>query len=523
MVPLAIAVAVLVGCPSPTDAFSPEELPELPAPVAAAPVVRGASVEPRRLRIALSGELRGELEPCGCPTLPYGGFVRRERLLGELSVAGQPLLQLDAGETLLQGLAARRDEAPELRSDLLGDLMSSIGVHAMTPGPTDLLALGVDGLRRFDARTTFPLLSATWSLPDGQALFPPSAVVEVDGLRVAVVGLSAPPAAAETRDLVITQDAVEAAQAAVDELPPSDLVVALSNLSEADADRVAEEVSGLALVLTTRSGRHDPPRRGSGSLVVEVPSRGRYLTLLSVQSGAPSGWPAEESDHELLARSWQLAEQLDVLGSKPDARPEVVAALTSEQLEVEAALSAAADGRTLVWVEDRPLGARLDGDSVSGPLIEAYKGESLERAAEVVEAATSHDGPRYASSAACTSCHSQQMARWTFTAHARAYRSLQRRDADENPECLTCHTTGFGEAGGFAKLDRFNLSRFQGVQCEACHGMLAGHPGSTDVMPEPVTPATCERCHDEANSPNFDFVSYLPRAHCTPVEKPLVE
>ena len=519
MVPFAIAAAWLVACTGEPAGVEPVELPDLPAPLSERPTKRGPVEVPRQLRIALTGEVRGELEPCGCPTLPYGGFVRRERLLDELSVAARPLFQLDAGETLLKGLSARREEPPQARAELIAQLMDIVGVQAMAPGPSDLLALGVEGLLRFDWDTGFPLVSATWRRPGGERLFRAWTTVEAGGLSLGVVGLSGTPTARETRDLVAVEDPVIAARAAVAELPDVDLVVALSNLEESDAERVASEVEGLALVLTTRDGRHDPPRTTPRAPVVEVPSRGRYVTLVSVHAGAPAGWAAEEAETALLERSWQLAEQLSALGSRPDAREDVVAALTAEQLDVEAALEAAGAGRNLMLVEDLPLGARLDGDAASVPLLEDYKQERLVWAEEVVEESEREEGPRYASSAACTSCHSQQVARWAFTAHARALRSLQRRDAEENPECLGCHTTGFAEPGGFAELDKFHLARFGGVQCEACHGQLAGHPEDDGVKPQAVTPATCERCHDEANSPNFDFLSYLPRAHCTPVEK----
>ena len=38
----------------------------------------------KHFTISLVGEVRGELEPCGCPTLPYGGFPRRAKALKEI-------------------------------------------------------------------------------------------------------------------------------------------------------------------------------------------------------------------------------------------------------------------------------------------------------------------------------------------------------------------------------------------------------------------------------------------------------
>ena len=66
------------------------------------------------------------------------------------------------------------------------------------------------------------------------------------------------------------------------------------------------------------------------------------------------------------------------------------------------------------------------------------------------------------------------------------------------------------------ELSKFNLSRLGSVQCEACHGPLKGHPEDANVMVSPVTETTCTRCHDEANSPDFDLESYWRKAACTP-------
>ena len=53
--------------------------------------------------ITLVGEVRGEIEPCGCPTLAYGGFARRAQFMETLPDR-LPTFQLDAGELLLKGI-----------------------------------------------------------------------------------------------------------------------------------------------------------------------------------------------------------------------------------------------------------------------------------------------------------------------------------------------------------------------------------------------------------------------------------
>ena len=125
-------------------------------------------------------------------------------------------------------------------------------------------------------------------------------------------------------------------------------------------------------------------------------------------------------------------------------------------------------------------------------------------------------GPRYTGAAACGQCHKgermgHQYSLWRMSPHARAWavlatprgsetaarRKLQ-GDPVRRPECLKCHSTGYGAA----HLPASTLD--EGVGCEACHG-----PGS-DYMAEavmrdpraakaaglnPVPREACARCH----------------------------
>ena len=113
----------------------------------------------------------------------------------------------------------------------------------------------------------------------------------------------------------------------------------------------------------------------------------------------------------------------------------------------------------------------------------------------------------------CIDCHAPLLASWARSPHAQAWLHLRERGETRNPDCLPCHTTGFGQVGGFVDpaADRTLLN----VQCEACHGPMelhalkAAHPGVRPPAGSPVTSKTCEGCHDKANSPNFDCRSYL--------------
>ena len=47
--------------------------------------------------------------------------------------------------------------------------------------------------------------------------------------------------------------------------------------------------------------------------------------------------------------------------------------------------------------------------------------------------------------------------------------------AKQDPECVACHTTAFGQPGGFGQPTAEALWTWKGVQCEACHGPMKAH------------------------------------------------
>ncbi len=468
-------------------------LPELPRAPIAHESARGEARPARELTLSFVGEVRGELEPCGCPTLPYGGFERRIRLVERLRAKGTHL-HFDTGELLLKGFSTQRDDRAGARAELLLELSRQAGLDAWAPGPTDLLALGTAGLEGLP----IPAISATWSAGE-VPLLPATRIIEKDGLRVGVIGLSA---AAEG---VRSMDAAEAAQLARASLPTDlDLVVGLSNLASGDADRVAAS-GAVSLLLSTRGDELEPERQRAGAApVIEVPARGRYLRLVDLRLGTTAEGPMLGAPDDAAWRERDARRDREIRRDDP---PRLAEALE----EIEAEFEQLGSGRNLFRTRTIPLASDLDGESAGSELIEAHKSKVLALAAEAA-AAPSPTG--FASSGGCAGCHSAEFARWTFSDHARGWESLVTQKQTENAECVPCHTTGFGEPGGLGELTTANIRKYKAVQCEACHGPLAGHPEDDTISARSVTEETCVSCHDEANSPSFSFQPYLLQATC---------
>ena len=93
--------------------------------------------------------------------------------------------------------------------------------------------------------------------------------------------------------------------------------------------------------------------------------------------------------------------------------------------------------------------------------------------AELPDPATAADGkPTYVGTNQCFTCHRPQTDTWSETKHAHALSTIPKKYQND-PGCLKCHATGFGQASGYVAGTEKDLSM---VGCEACHG-----PGSLHI------------------------------------------
>ena len=122
----------------------------------------------------------------------------------------------------------------------------------------------------------------------------------------------------------------------------------------------------------------------------------------------------------------------------------------------------------------------------------------------------------------CKTCHKKQHKIWATASHAKAL-SVLSADEQKNPECLQCHTTGYGQPAATGAI-------LENVQCEACHGPgslyksakimskskfkkdpEAAHAKAVEAGLIIPTEETCKTCHNE-KSPSFkgfDFKASL--------------
>ena len=112
------------------------------------------------------------------------------------------------------------------------------------------------------------------------------------------------------------------------------------------------------------------------------------------------------------------------------------------------------------------------------------------------------DEAEYVGSKKCKLCHLKETKTWKATKHANNFEVLEGEERS-NPDCVKCHTTGYGKPGGFvSEEDTPNLTS---TGCEACHGAGSEHAAAAkkagsskdwDKMIDKTPKNACISCHN---------------------------
>ena len=315
-----------------------------------------------------------------------------------------------------------------------------------------------------------------------------------------MIGLSAKPTDPNWQ-VVTTLSAIEALDRVLPTIPSTvDLIAVLGSMDDEEITPLLDVYTDIQLFLTTEGANYDEPHINTGTPVIEAPKQGRFVQMVHIRHNANERVQPISGLTDSEWRQWL---------SLKDNAPEH---------PLHAKVNTIGSGEILIHTELIPLSATFDnptGDVQAK--ISDFAVQRIEQSQKVAEQPPTKTEPGYAASGRCAQCHSAEMAKWSFSNHARAWESLlshPTKGSTSNPECIGCHSTGFGEVGGFGEPSVQNIRKFKAVQCEACHGPMKGHPQDKSIESIPISEATCLGCHDEANSPDFEYTDYLHRSTC---------
>gem|GEM_PF-721629 len=582
--PLLALFAVLVwgvGCPSENADQPSVDVPTVPLPP---PLVgAGGSSKPRAvdadpgqwslssdaeagehapwLRLLYGQDLRGEIEACGCPGAPTGGFARRATVLAQARAVLSGLHVVEGPNALsrgLTGLELHKDQ-DRARARLIIEILGSLGSEALFPGQSDFSILPPAELAASARDHGLPVVVSNLEpsvMPSGWSR---SLVWEIEGRRVMVLGLLGNPRTdvqTRTSPVIAPQLAVSQVRA---EAGTVDVVVAFTSATERERRRWEQGGALDVDILLVPFEKEDevPERWREQRYELTADPLGRGLRRLDLVLSGQNPGVRRQPDAEMAPRKLALqeetwlrlarrrAELATVVERGEDPRvmvrgydDMVRADPETDPHAVQQGLANIAHERNRTLVRAQPnttarhvavggvlvLPADVPRDPAVVSMIDGFQAKWLAAITREVAAAQAdgvQDGRLYAGVDVCVGCHPAEYGQWGRTAHTGAYKTLREHAEHRNPDCLTCHSTGFGEPGGFA--DPSAARGLLNVQCEACHGPMAQHAregasggGLAPSRGVTVTERTCEGCHDPVNSPEFDYAEYLPRvAHGT--------
>ncbi len=421
--------------------------------------------------VLLSGRDAALLEQGGCNPRQTGGLEPRAQLAAQLRARGLPTLLVDLGDTFPgPGPGAAETAQVVMRA------MDRMGYDALVLCGNELSAVSAATLEAMAREVKFSLLGANLERTDGApAAWKPWIKRQLGGLSVGVIGL------------------------VPDALP----------LDASQPYRIRSQAETLRTLL--------PEVRRQVDKVMVVAAD---ITRLR---------PGQFRDVDL----WCSVDPRMMYQYVGPGRPLLYLANGEDFLSTFVLRYPRPPGRLIVVPKAYPLSAQKYPDAGMRALVTTlYHDLSARGLAPRPEGALEEQpqemqrGAGYVGSASCAPCHADPYAQWKKTPHARTSITLASREREFWPECLTCHSTGYGAASGYAPASaRRELAE---VGCETCHGPGAAHTAAprrdnirNDVSP--VTTEVCESCHDPKHDPSFSqdvLERFADVIHETDVQRP---
>jgi hypothetical protein len=361
--------------------------------------------------------------------------------------------------------------------------LNAMGYSAACVSPCDF-RLGKACLLEAKQTAKFPLLACNIvDAATGKPMFEGSTVVPAGEMKVGVIGVS-------TRD-----DLSQFKPGGVWENSPF-IQAELEGLKFLDPnDSVKREIArlprGLSLIVVLSA----LSAQDNVALAKANPEIDLILTLSSIEELVkPPNWDELPREQRRLPRQYVVGSTYIMCGS------ETVVGQLLPNLQV-----ALADGKvTSASVNVSRLTASIASDPEMRAMLGDYyagivKQMDLPPGEKRMAWASPENNPKakYVGAEACRRCHDIEYQQWhDRTRHAHAWQNLQQRVWYFWPQCVSCHTTGYGYDSGF-KVKDLTLS-LRNVQCESCHGPASLHiadPSKQANIRAKPTRKHCDECH----------------------------
>jgi len=437
------------------------------------------------------GDLRGNIEPCGCdPASDLGGLRRIASLLRTERIKRPELWVFDLGNDLA-GVGAE----DQLVNDLIAKSRLAFGPTATLVNITELAASKAFPGRAVTGVTVLSNLRSNAPWPEG------------------------------VRPYVRTGSAIVLGYTYRSDLEDKGVERVGEALFKRWEEILLEKGKGLTRILLFSGGDEDLERIANQKLfdlvissntapIGQVPTQIEKTEPNRLQRLVSDGLEVHmvPLGGQGVLRGSQLCEEgnvqsvVDPLRSGKDSS---TASPPGGSLTSVPAIACAPAGFVTWLGPEWDAGAPLEGEFEEYKKLVAlrFRDRSNERRAALMHSP-------YVGSDSCQSCHKAAFKGWKKSAHAHALNTLKVKGKNEDPTCVSCHVTGFREVGGFvSELDSLHLAN---VGCENCHGPRREHAGNPKASKDPKgnaarARAVCSSCHLPPHSTKFAFDIYWKR------------
>jgi hypothetical protein len=423
------------------------------------------------LALLLSAQQHGYLQPCGCSSPQFGGLTRRYNFLQLLQLAGWPVVAADLGDIPPRsGLQAMLKYTTSMKA------LDRMGYAAVTIGEYEILMPLWEALGNYALNYPSPRVLAA-NLSNKEREYPEQVdswkVVESKGrLKVGIIASVGPSVVQKVKNAKVGFDAgPKVLPKMVREIGAKkpDFLVLLYQGSVREAKACAKAIPNFHVILCLSEAEEPPgmPDQVGNTMIINVGHKGRYVGVVGAYRTGKAQ-KAYELHYQLVA----LGEEFDTPAGKEKGHP-LMTLMEGYAREVKK----------------------------EGYLATASKRRIPHEIQLAFPSAT------YVGSGMCKKCHEGVYEIWEKSPHSRAYTTLAKAinpsQRQYDPDCISCHVTGWGYKGGFANEVKTKLLVNNG--CENCHG-----PGSEHILAEsgqlkvPDLPKVRKQIRDLMNPNRFD-------------------
>jgi 2',3'-cyclic-nucleotide 2'-phosphodiesterase (5'-nucleotidase family) len=271
-------------------------------PVFAAASSTGSCLQPDKLVILSTTDVKGTTGPCGCH-VPKGGLARRAGLADSIRAQFGQVALVDAG-----GFFSEEDGQQD-RAAFMIDAMNLLNTDAVGVAERDL-RYGASFLRAQAQRSKFPLVCSNLiEKHSGRPLFDPYVIKKIGGVKVGFFGLIGEKAdLGPSRDSLLIEEPVAVARRTVADMRKkgADVVVLLAQLGKVESEDLVTAIDGVNAMVV-----------GSGAPMMQ---KGRVIKNTVACYGGEKGYYVCETVLTLDARRQVTDGAADAVMLGPDVR-----------------------------------------------------------------------------------------------------------------------------------------------------------------------------------------------------------